>query len=52
VEGLILEGFKYTFKKYRLTMRDAGLTVSNEIVGETARISYDTGSLVMVMSRD
>lgn len=50
--GLTLEGFKYPLDGYRLSMRDSGLTVSNEIVEDTARITYDSGDLVMIMSRD
>ena len=50
--GLTLEGFKYPLQNYHLAMRDSGLTVSNEIASEYARIIYESGNLVMIMSRD
>ena len=50
--GLTLKGFKYPLNGYRLSMKDSGLTVSNEIVEDTAQITYDSGNLVMIMSRD
>ena len=37
---------------YDLTVADSGLTVSNEIAAETAEVTYDRGSLLMIMSRD
>lgn len=52
VKGLTLEGFKYALNGYDLTVADCGLTVSNEIQDEEARISYKKGSLLMIMSRD
>lgn len=52
VEGLTLEGFVYPLKGYRLTSRDCGLTVSNEILEEEARITFEKGCLLLVMSRD
>lgn len=52
VEGLTLEGFAYPLKDYRLTGRDCGLTVSNEIVKEEARITFEKGCLLLAMSRD
>lgn len=52
VKGLTLEGFKYALNGYDLTVADCGLTVSNEIQEEEARISYKKGSLLMIMSRD
>ena len=52
VTGLTLEGFKYPLSNYHLTMADSGLTVSNEISSESARVIYDTGTLLMIMSRD
>ena len=52
VYGLTLKGFKYPLNGYRLSMKDSGLTVSNEIVEDTAQITYDSGNLVMIMSRD
>lgn len=52
VDGLTLKGFKYPLNKYHLTVADSGLTVSNEIAEETAEITYDSGQLLMIMSRD
>ena len=52
VIGLTLEGFKYSLDHYRLTTADSGLTVSNEIVSEKAKVTYQSGTLLMIMSRD
>ena len=52
MDGLTLKGFKYPLDKYHLTVADSGLTVSNEIAEETAEITYDSGQLLMIMSRD
>lgn len=52
VSGLTLKGFKYPLAGYDLTVADSGLTVSNEIAAETAEVTYDRGSLLMIMSRD
>ena len=52
VTGLTLRGFKYPLNGYRLTVADSGLTVSNEISEETAEILYESGQLLMIMSRD
>ena len=50
--GLTLRGFKYLLNGYHLTVEDSGLTVSNEISEETAEILYESGQLLMIMSRD
>lgn len=52
VEGLTLEGFKYPLNGHHLVPADSGLTVSNEIKEEEARVTYTKGSLLMIMSRD
>ena len=52
VTGLSLKGFKYPLDHYRLTVADSGLTVSNEIQEETAKVTYESGQLMMIMSRD
>ena len=52
VTGLILEGFKYPLDKYHLTTADSGLTVSNEISEEYAKVTYESGTLLMIMARD
>lgn len=52
VTGLTLEGFKYPLDKYHLRVSDSGLTVSNEIAAKSAKVVYETGNLLMIMSRD
>lgn len=52
VTGLTLEGFKYPLDKYHLTTADSGLTASNEISEEYAKVTYESGTLLMIMSRD
>ncbi len=52
VRGLTLKGFYYPLASHCLTMAEAGLTVSNEIVDHTARIFYESGELMMIESRD
>lgn len=52
VTGLTLKGFKYPLCGYHLRAADAGLTVSNEIKEETAQISFEKGTLLVIMSRD
>ena len=47
-----MRGFKYQLNGYHLTVEDSGLTVSNEISEETAEILYESGQLLMIMSRD
>lgn len=52
VTGLTLEGFKYPLQGYRLKVEDCGLTVSNEIAENKAKIMFSSGKLLMIMSRD
>lgn len=52
VMGLTLEGFYYPLKDHHLSMAEAGLTVSNEIVEKTAKVTYKSGELLMIESRD
>lgn len=52
VRGLTLEGFQYPLHEYTLVQGDGGLSVSNEILEEEARISYREGILLLVESRD
>lgn len=52
VTGLTLKGFKYSLDHYHLTTADSGLAVSNEIVSEKAKVTYRSGTLLMIMSRD
>ena len=52
VTGLTLKGFKYPLNSYTLTVEDSGLTVSNEISDPEAEVTFETGKLLMIMSRD
>lgn len=52
VTGLTLKGFKYPLDGYTLKVEDSGLTVSNEISDPEAEVTFDTGKLLMIMSRD
>lgn len=52
VEGLTLTGFKYGLEGYCLKPSDSGLTVSNEIAAEQARVVFESGTLLLMMSRD
>jgi thiamine pyrophosphokinase len=49
--GLSLRGTKYTLTDYTLT-NDTSLCVSNEIIGGTAEISFCSGTLLVILSRD
>ncbi len=50
--GLTLKGFKYPLNGYHLRVADSGLTVSNEIMDEEAVVEFDSGTLLMLMTRD
>ena len=50
-EGVTLEGFKYPLSGYCMTS-DNSLGVSNEITGETAKITVREGILIMIESKD
>nr|WP_296156916.1 thiamine diphosphokinase [uncultured Blautia sp.] len=52
VTGLTLKGFKYPLNGHHLTTSDSGLTVSNEIKDEEAVVTYEKGTLLMLMTRD
>ena len=52
VTGLTLKGFKYPLNSYTLKVEDSGLTVSNEISDPEAEVTFETGELLMIMSRD
>lgn len=52
VEGLTLRGFKYPLNGHCLTPSDSGLTVSNEIMEEEAVVTFDSGTLLLLMTRD
>lgn len=52
VTGLTLEGFKYPLHEHHLRFAESGLTVSNEIQDPEARITFDQGNLLMLMTKD
>ena len=51
VEGITLKGFKYPLLN-RTLHQDDSLCVSNEIVEETAEISFQKGLLLMIEAKD
>ena len=51
VEGITLKGFKYPLLKYTMT-NDDGIGISNEIQEDTAYVEFESGILLMIMSRD
>ena len=51
VEGITLKGFKYPLLKYTMT-NDDGIGISNEIEEDTAYVEFESGILLMIMSRD
>ena len=51
VQGLTLKGFKYPIKNYDLKLYNS-LGISNEIVEETAEISFEKGVLLVIEARD
>lgn len=50
-DGLTLKGFKYPLDRYHLRNLE-GLGVSNEIADEVGEVSWETGILVMIQSKD
>lgn len=52
VKGLTLTGFKYPLTEHYLKPEDCGLTVSNEIAADTAKVEFKEGILLMLMTRD
>lgn len=53
VLGITLTGFKYPLTRRNITIgREAGLCVSNELVEEKGIITFDSGLLICVESRD
>lgn len=51
VKGLTLRGFKYPLTEYTMENED-GIGISNEIVDETATVSFREGLVLMILSRD
>ncbi|MDO5391709.1 MAG: thiamine diphosphokinase [Eubacteriales bacterium] len=52
VPDLTLRGFKYPLTNHFLKNTDSGLTVSNEIVEDEARVSFRGGMLLMIQSKN
>lgn len=52
VSGVTLKGFKYPLTNYALTNASCGLSLSNEILEEEAKVSFESGILLMVQSKD
>ena len=52
VTGLTLRGFAYPLSGAELVQGDGGLTVSNEIAAEAAEACWESGSLLVIESRD
>lgn len=53
VRGITLTGFKYPLTRRDISMgAEAGLCVSNEILGEEASIAFDSGILICIEARD
>lgn len=51
VTGVTLTGFKYPLRNHTLTNQDS-LGISNEILEDIAEISFDTGIVIMIESKD
>lgn len=52
VPGLTLRGFKYPLTNHHLTNTSCGLSLSNEIMAEEAEVSFKSGILLMIQSKD
>ncbi|MBQ9065034.1 MAG: thiamine diphosphokinase [Blautia sp.] len=52
VSELTLTGFRYPLQGRDLSIYDASLTVSNEIIEEEARLSFRSGILAVMITRD
>ncbi len=52
VPDLTLRGFKYPLTNHFLKNTDSGLTVSNEIVEDEARVSFRGGMLLVIQSKN
>ena len=51
VEGITLKGFKYPLYKYTMA-NDDGIGISNEIQEDMAYVEFESGILLMIMSKD
>mgnify|MGYP001623310777 CR=1 FL=1 len=53
VEGITLEGFKYPLTAHHMVLgKECSLCVSNELAGEKGILTFDSGLLLAVESRD
>ena len=53
VFGITLTGFKYPLVKKNIRRgEEAGLCISNEVIEETGRITFDEGVVICVESQD
>lgn len=52
VTGVTLKGFAYPLDHAAIQQGDGGLAVSNEIIGETGEITWETGILLVMETRD
>ena len=50
VSGLCLNGFKYSLSYYNLS-HESSLGVSNEILNETASLTYSSGKLLLIKTK-
>ncbi|MEE3419979.1 MAG: thiamine diphosphokinase [Lachnospiraceae bacterium] len=51
VEGLTLEGFKYPLAKYTLN-QGSSLCISNELAAGEGRVTFTSGTLILILSQD
>ena len=51
VTGLTLQGFKYPLQEHTLTQGNS-LGVSNEVIGERASVTFASGILIVIESKD
>ncbi|MEE1197506.1 MAG: thiamine diphosphokinase [Lachnospiraceae bacterium] len=51
VDGVTLQGFKYPLNDYTM-VKGSSIGVSNEIEQEEASVTFDSGVLLMIQSRD
>ena len=49
---LTLKGFKYPLTNHHLTNISCGLSLSNEIMEEEAEVTFESGILLMIQSKD
>ena len=53
VENFVIEGFKYSLNKVTLdSWSNPSLTISNEIIEDKAYVSFESGTVMVIESRD